>query len=194
MRSTALAIIFLLVSGRSFCLAPEVVHNPILDYYGKVTRLWARHIPNTTPQERWTFCTETYRGSQRTRELRMDRNGNLRIVDSLAPDPDLLAWLTAISVAETDGHKRWQYKFGFLGGHADTIRRGLTVTGGAGISDPQLNDKIYALSRWFSLIYRDTYPQKAIRIWNQGPKWKERKAWQYWKGVELLKAKYEKNG
>ena len=184
-----LILFLLLLPVLGWC--PPLEKNPLIEHLERVNALFKTYRPSVTAEERLGFAVETFRGSQRVRELQTDKDGNCRIVDTYAPDAVRLAVLSAISIMETNDNKRLQYAYAFLGGHRTTQIRALEEVGMGPTSD--LDSRIYALSYHFSRIHeRHKLIEKACRIWNQGiERWWTPKARDYWLGVKKYKEKYD---
>jgi hypothetical protein len=165
-----------------------------LDFHKeRVYDLFARHIPSSTLEERMAFAVETYRGTQRHRDLAINRDGYCHIVDCLDPHPERLSALVGVSIMETNDDKRLQYAYAFLGGHRKTQVKGFQELGEEW--DDDLGARIRALAYHFSLIHeRHKLLEKVCRIWNQGDNWWTPKAKNYWLGVKKYKTIYEKGG
>lgn len=95
---------------------------------------------------------------------------------------------------ETNGDKRLQHKYAFLGGHQKTIERGAILRGDA--DTKELDSKIADLSRQFAQLY-EHYGynlETTCRVWNQG--YRNRmgvRASGYWKGIRKFKAEVERD-
>jgi hypothetical protein len=140
----------------------------------KTRRFLASHI-EMTPVERSTFLEMAYKG------------GGEAVVPTLA----------CICLQETNNDRRLRLKYGLLGGDTRTILKGAWELGEkpsiAWLEDHPAQKTRYLAARYaylYNLYGQNT--EKTCRVWNQGPKWRSKKAQGYWNSICWFQKQYQK--
>jgi len=172
-----LPLVFVFPSFIDSAIAPPSAY---VNHYLGTKALWDAKMGLYTPDELNSFVQATFLGT--------------------LGEAKLCKALSAISLLECGPKRPVRDKTGHLGGHRETIRRGAKE---AGIKEKFVYrnlkrfspyNRTLSLSRHFSILYAHYNGdlEKTCRIWNQGPKWKTKKATSYYHGVLAFSKIYDK--